>query len=223
MQAEEEQKNEAYQQHFLADGYRKKAQARKRSRVLWICAFLVVGAIVSGGYFLSTLPLPLQPDSRTLYSTDWSRDFSAWQGTGWQKRLNRGVHSEHGGLFLSPYTADGSDIQIDVQMKHVGVDAFQYGVISFGIVLRTQENADYKFALGEVDPLVPWSSDIYNSLKGFAIVSVRMQQGTLTLLINGKQIAHKSIDFAFKGSLGLFAGGDSIVEARSFRVDKVVS
>jgi|SRR5450755_3049836 hypothetical protein len=217
----EEQKSEAYQR-FLADVSRKNTQPRKRSRLLWSCSLLLFIAIVLGGYFLFALPFPLQPDSHTLYSTDWSRDFNAWQGAGWQKRLNGGVHSDHGGLFLSPYVADGTDIQIDVQMKHLGVDAFQYGTISFGIVLKNG-NADYKFALGEIDPLVPWYPDTYNSLLNFAIVSVKIQKGTVILLINGKQVAQKSIDFPLKGSLGLFAGGDSIVEARSFRVDKVLS
>ena len=54
------------------------------------------------------------------------------------------------------------------------------------------------------------------------VKSAVFQKGTVTLLINGKQVAQKSIDFPLKGSLGLFAGGDSIVEARSFRVDKVI-
>ena len=107
-------------------------------------------------------------------------------------------------------------------MKHLGVDAFQYGVISFGIVLKNGK-ADYKFAIGDIDSLVPWDADTYNSFLNFAIVSVKIQEGTVTLLINGKQVAQKSIDFPLKGSLGLFAGGDSIVEARSFRVDKVIS
>ena len=218
----EEQKSEAYQR-FLADVYRKNTQPRKRYGLRWSCSLLLLVAIVLGGYFLFILPFPLQPDSHTLYSTDWSRDFNAWQGAGWGKRLNGGVHSDHGGLFLSPYAADGTDIQIDVQMKHLGVDAFQYGTISFGIVLRINGNSDYKFALGDIDPLAPWYPDIYKSLQNFAIVSVKIQKGTLTMLINGKQVAQKSIDFSFKGSLGLFAGGDSIVEARSFRVDKVIS
>lgn len=209
-------------QHFLADASRKNTQPRKHSRLLWSCSLLLLVAIVLGSYVLFILPFPLQPDSHTLYSTDWSRDFNAWQGAGWQKRLNGGVHSDHGGLFLAPYVADGTDIQIDVQMKHPGVDAFQYGTISFGIVLKNG-NADYKFALGDIDPLALWSSDLYNSFQNFAIVSVRIQKGTVTLFINGKQIAHKSIDFPLKGSLGLFAGGDSIVEARSFRVDKIIS
>jgi hypothetical protein len=93
---------------------------------------------------------------------------------------------------------------------------------SLGVVLKNG-NADYTFALGDINPLVPWYPDTYKSLQNFAIVSVKMQKGTVTLLINGKQVAQKSIDFPLKGSLGLFAGGDSIVEARSFRVDKVIS
>jgi hypothetical protein len=213
--------SEAYRR-FLADASRKNAQARKRYRLLWSCSLLLFVAIVLGGYFLFVLPFPLQPDSTTLYSTDWSSDFAAWQGAGWQKRLNGGVHSDHGGLFLSPYAADGTDIQIDVQMKNLGVDAFQYGTISFGVVLRINGNSDYKIALGDIDPLVSWNPDIYKPLQDFAIVSVRIQKGTVTMLINGKQVAQKSIDFTFKGTLGLFAGGDSIVEARIFRVDKVI-
>jgi hypothetical protein len=70
---------------------------------------------------------------------------------------------------------------------------------------------------------VPLSLDTYESLQDFALVSLKFQKGTITLLINGKQVAQKSIDFPLKGALGLFAGGDSIVEARSFRVDKVLS
>lgn len=219
-----EQKREA-SQRFFADASRKNTQPPRHYRLLLSGILLVPVAIVLGGcYILFFLfPLPLQPDSHTLYSTDWSRDFHAWQGAGWQKRLNGGVHSDHGGLFLSPYRADGTAIQIDVQMKHLGVDAFQYGIISFGIVLKNG-NADYKFALGDIDPLVSWNQDTYNSLLHFAIVSVKIQQGTVTLLINGKQVAQKSLDFPLAGSsLGLFAGGDSIVEARSFRVDKVLS
>jgi hypothetical protein len=176
-----------------------------------------------GGYVLFMLPFPLQPDAHTLYWTDWSRDFNAWQGAGWHKRLNGGVHSDHGGLFLSPYVADGTAIQIDVQMKHLGVDAFQYGIISFGMVLKNG-TADYTFALGDIDPLTPWYPDTYHALQDFALVSMKLQKGSVTLLINGKQVAQKSIDFSLKGSsLGLFAEGDSIVEARSFRVDKVLS
>ncbi|GCE16192.1 hypothetical protein KTT_60510 [Tengunoibacter tsumagoiensis] len=106
-------------------------------------------------------------------------------------------------------------------MKHLGVDAFQNGTISFGMMLKNGD-ADHTFALGDIDPLVPWS-DTYNALLNFAVVSVKIQKGTVTLLINGKRVAQKSIDFPIKGSLGLFAGGDSIVEARSFRVDKVMS
>lgn len=214
----DDQKSEMYQ-HFLADISRKNTRTCKRSRLLWACSLLLLGAIVTGGFFLSTLPLPLQPDSHTLYSTDWSGDFSVWQGTGWQKHLNGGVYSEHGGLFLSPYVADGADIQIDVQMKHLGVDTLQYGITSFGIVLKNG-NADYMLTLGDIAPLAPWS-DTYNALQNFALVSVKIQKGTVTLLINGKQVAQKSSNFSLKGSLGLFAGGDSIVEARSFRVDKV--
>lgn len=217
----EEQKSEAYQR-FFADASRKNTRPRKRSRLLWSCSLLLLVVIVLGSSFLFVLPFPLHPDSHTLYSTDWSRDFNAWQGAGWQKRLNGGVHSDHGGLFLSPYVADGTDIQIDVQMKHLGVDAFQYGTISFGMMLKNG-NADYTFALGDIDPLTPWSPDTYNALLDFAIVSVKIQKGTVTLPINGKQVAQKSIDFPLKGSLGLFAGGDSIVEVRSFRVDKVPS
>lgn len=217
----EEQKSEAYQR-FLADASRKNTQSHKRSRLLWSCSLLLLIAIVLGGYFLFMFPFPLQPDSNTFYSTDWSRDFDAWRGAGWQKRLNGGVHSDHGGLFLSPYVADGTAIQIDVQMKHLGVDVFQYGVISFGIVLKNV-NTIYKFALGDVDPLVPWYPDVYQSLLNFAIVSLKIQKSTVILLINGKQFAHESINFPVKGSfLGLFAGGDSVVEARSFRVDKVI-
>ena len=108
-------------------------------------------------------------------------------------------------------------------MKHLGVDAFQGGVISFGVVLRTRGHSDYTYALGDIDPLAPWSLDMYQSLQNFARVSVKIQKGTLTLLINGKQVAQKSIDYAFKGSLRLFVGGDSIVEARSFRVEKGIS
>ncbi len=201
---------------------RKQTYLRKRSRLLWSCSLLTLGIIVVGGFVLFLLPFPLQPDSRTLYSTDWSSDFHTWQGAGWQKRLNGGVHSNHGGLFLSPYVANGTAIQIDVQMKHLGVDAFQYGVISFGIVLKNG-NTDHTFALGDVDSLVPWSSDTYQALLDFAIVSVNIQKNTVTMLINGKQVAHKRLNFPLRGSsLGLFAGGDSIVEARSFRVDRVL-
>lgn len=209
-------------QRFVAR-QRKQTSPRNRSGLLWSCSLLTLGIIVVGSFVLFTLPFPLQPDSQTLYSTDWSRDFNAWQGAGWQKRLNGGVHSDHGGLFLSPYVADGTAMQIDVQLKHLGVDAFQYGVISFGIVLKNG-NTDHTFALGDVDPLVPWSPDTYHALLDFAIVSVNIQKGTVTLLINGKQVAHKRLDFPLRGSsLGLFAGGDSIVEARSFRVNKVLS
>ncbi|HLG64771.1 MAG TPA: hypothetical protein VKY19_22715 [Ktedonosporobacter sp.] len=217
----EERKSEAYHR-FLVDGDRKNTHSHKRSRLLWSCSLLVFVAIVLGGSFWFVLPFPLQPDSHTLYSTDWSRDFNTWQGAGWQKRLNGGVHSDHGGLFLSPYVADGPAIQIDVQMKHLGVDAFQYGSVSFGIVLKNG-NADHAFALGDIDSLVPWPSETYNALLDFALVSVKIQKGTVTLLINGKKVAQKSIDFPIKGALGLFAGGDSIVEARSFRVDEVIS
>ena len=209
----------------LVNASRKNTQPPKHYRLLLGGILLVPVAIVLGGsYILFFLfPLPLQPDSHTLYSTDWSRDFNAWQGAGWQKRLNGGVHSDHGGLFLSPYIADGTATQIDVQMKHLGVDAFQYGIISFGIVLKNG-NAVHKFALGDIDPLTPWDQDTYNALQEFAIVSVKLQKGTVTLLINGKQVAQKSLDFPLVGSsLGLFADGDSIVEARSFRVDKVFS
>jgi hypothetical protein len=220
----EELKRKAYRRS-LANASRKNTQSLRHYRLLLSGLLLVPVAIVLGGcyYIFFLLPFPLQPDSHTLYSTDWSRDFNAWQGAGWQKRLNGGVHSDHGGLFLSPYVADGTAIQIDVQMKHLGVDAFQYGTISFGIVLKNG-NADYKFALGDIDPFVPWYPDTYNSLLNFAIVSVKIQKGTVTLLINGKQVAQKSINFPLRGSSpGLFAGGDSIVEARSFRVDKVLS
>lgn len=213
------QKSKAYRR-FVASASRRNTQSRKYARWLWGCSLLVFIAIVLGGFFLFILPFPLQPDSHTLYSTDWS-DFNAWQGAGWQKRLNGGVYSDAGGLFLSPYVADGTDIQIDVQMKSLGVDTFQYGVISFGIVLK-HGNINDKFALGDIDPLVPWSQDTYNSLLDFAIVSVKIQKGTVTLLINGKQVAQKSLDFPLKGFVGLFAGGDSVVEARSFRVDKVI-
>lgn len=219
----EEQKSEA-SQRFFADVYRKNTQPLKHYRLLLSGILLVpIVIVLGGGYMLFFLfPLPLEPDSHTLYSTDWSRDFNAWQGAGWQKRLNGGVHSDHGGLFLSPYIASGTDIQIDVQMKHLGVDAFQYGTISFGIVLKNG-NAVHKFALGDIDPLTPWDQDTYHALQDFAIVSVKLQKGTVTLLINGKQVAQKSLDFPLAGSsLGLFAGGDSIVEARSFRVDKVI-
>src|SRR5215472_3185575 len=145
----EEQKRET-SQRFFAEVSRKNTQPPKHYRLLLSGILLVPVAIVLGGcYVLFFLfPLPLQPDSHTLYSTDWSRDFNAWQGAGWQKRLNGGVHSDHGGLFLSPYVADGTAIQIDVQMKHLGVDAFQYGTISFGIVLKNG-TADYTFALGD--------------------------------------------------------------------------
>lgn len=108
-------------------------------------------------------------------------------------------------------------------LKHLGVDAFQYGTISFGIVLKNG-NAVHKFALGDINPLTPWNQDMYNTLQDFAIVSVKLQKGIVTLLINGQQVAQKSLDFSLAGSsLGLFAGGDSIVEARSFRVDKILS
>lgn len=220
----EEQQREA-PQRFVADVSRKNTQPPKHYRLLLSGILLVPVAIVLGGIYILffLFPLPLQPDSHTLYSTDWSRDFHAWQGAGWHKRLNGGVHSDHGGLFLSPYVADGTAIQIDVQLKHLGVDALQGGIISFGIVLK-HGNADYKFALGDIDPLVSWYPDTYNALRDFAIVSVKIQQGTVVLLLNDKQVAQKSIDFPLRGSsLGLFAGGDSIVEARSFRVDKVLS
>jgi hypothetical protein len=221
----EEQRREA-EQRLLAAVSRRNTQLRKRHGLLWmgsLLLLLLLLAIALGSYFLFVLPVPLQADRHTLYSTDWSSDFNAWKGAGWQKRLNGGVHSDHGGLFLSPYTADGADIQIDVQMKHLGVDAFQGGIVSFGVVLRTGENSDYKVALGDIDPTAPWYPDVYQSLRDFAVVSVRVQKGILTLLINGKQVAQKRIDFPFVGSVGLFAGGDSIVEARSFRVDMVVS
>lgn len=219
----EEQKSEA-SQRFFADVSRKNTQPPKHYRLLLSGILLVPVAIVLGGsYILFFLfPLPLQPDSHTLYNTDWSRDFNAWQGAGWQKRLNGGVHSDHGGLFLSPYIADGTAIQLDVQMKHLGVDAFQYGTISFGIVLK-HGDADYQIDLGD-GSFVPWYPDTYNALLDFAVVSVKIQKGTVALLINGKQVAQKSLKFPLRGSsLGLFAGGDSIVEARSFRVDKVIS
>lgn len=217
----EGQKSGAYQR-FLANASRKIRQPHIRSGLLWGCSILLFVAVILGGYFLFTLPIPLQPDSHTLYSTDWSRDFSAWQGAGWQKRWNGGVHSDHGGLFLSPYVADGADIQIDVQMKHLGVDAFQNAVISLGIVLKNG-NDEHKFALGDVDPLTPWYPDTYDALQDFATVSVRLQHGVVTLLINGKQVAQKSSAFALQGTVGLFAEGDSIVEARSFRIDKVTT
>jgi hypothetical protein len=209
---------------FFSACLSKNIQPPKYYRSLLSGILLVPIAIVLGGcYILFFLfPLPLQPDSQTLYSTDWSRDFNAWRGAGWQQRLNGGVHSDHGGLFLSPYVADGTALQIDVQLKHLGVDAFQYATISFGMVLKNG-NAVHKFALGDIDPLTPWDTDIYNALQDFARVSVKLQKGTVTLLINGKQVAQKSIDFPLKGSLGLFADGDSIVEARSFRVDKLLA
>ena len=218
----EEQKREAYQR-FLVNASRQNTQPPKYYRWLLSGILLVPVTIVLGGcYILFFLfPLPLQPDSQTLYSTDWSRDFNAWRGAGWQQRLNGGVHSDHGGLFLSPYVADGTAIQIDVQLKHLGVDAFQYGTISFGIVLKNG-TAAHKFALGDIDPLTPWYPDTYNALQDFTLLSVKLQKGTVTLRINGKQVAQKRIDFPLKGFLGLFAEGDSIVEARSFRVDKVL-
>lgn len=215
----EEQKSEA-SLRFFAGVSRKNTQPPKHYRLLLSGILLVPVAIVFGGcYILFFLfPLPLQPDSHTLYSTDWSRDFNAWQGAGWPKRLNGGVHSDAGGLFLSPYITDGTAIQIDVQMKHLGVDAFQGGIISFGIVLKNG-NADYKIDLGDY-----WDPDTYNALLDFAVVSAKIQKGTITLLVNDKQVAQKNLDFPLAGSsLGLFAGGDSVVEARSFRVDKVIS
>jgi hypothetical protein len=88
-------------------------------------------------------------------------------------------------------------------MKYLGVDAFQYGIISFGIVLKNG-NADYKFALGEIDPLAPWYPDTSTSLLNFAIVNVKLQRGTVTLLINGKQeeiVLQKACGTAVKSCL----------------------
>lgn len=231
----EELKRQAYQRSFTYVS-RKNTQSRKRNRWLLGSFLLVPVAIVLGVavfWFLPfwLLPFPLQSDARTLYSTDWSKDFNAWQGTGWYTRLNGGVHSDHGGIFLSPYVADGTAIQLDVQMKNLGEDGFVNSAASFGIVLRRYGNTDYKIDLADDSsvPLspdtyrVPLSPDTYHSLQDFALVSIKFQKGTVTLLINGKQVAQKSIDFPLKGTLGLFAEADSIVEARSFRVDKVFS
>jgi hypothetical protein len=191
----EELKRKAYQRS-LVNASRKNTQPPRHYRLLLGGILLVPVAIVLGGSYIIffLFPLPLQPDARTLYSTDWSKDFNAWQGAGWYTRLNGGVHSDHGGLFLSPYVADGSAIQLDVQMKTPGEDGFVNTTVSFGIVFGRNGNTDYKIDLGD-SSFVPWYPDVYHSLQDFALVSVKFQKGTLTLLINGKQVAQKSSDF----------------------------
>jgi hypothetical protein len=144
----EELKRQAYQRSF-AHVSRKNTQSRKRDRWLLGSLLLVPVAIVLGVTVFWLLPFPLQPDARTLYSTDWSKDFNVWQGTGWYTRLNGGVQGDNGGIFLSPYVADGTAIQLDVQMKHLGEYGFVNTVASFGIVLGRDGNTDYKIDLAD--------------------------------------------------------------------------